>query len=145
MELNELSKRIHQNAKDKGFWDEPREIGTLLMLCVSELSEALEADRKDNYCDFNGYEKYKKEETELRIKQEIGELPVRSPLLIKTPEQIQIEAFEIYIKNTFEDELADTIIRILDIYCARNIDIEKHIELKIKYNQSRERLHGKKY
>ena len=47
--LNDAANKIHQNAKEKGFWDEERETGTLLMLCVSELSEALEADRKDKY------------------------------------------------------------------------------------------------
>ncbi len=44
--LNELAKQFHERAKAKGFWDEPKETGTLLMLMVSELSEALEADRK---------------------------------------------------------------------------------------------------
>lgn len=43
MELNELSKEIHNYAKKKGFWDIEREMGTLLMLVVSELSEAREA------------------------------------------------------------------------------------------------------
>jgi hypothetical protein len=37
------------------------------------------------------------------------------------------------------------IIRILDICGSRGIDIDKHIELKMKYNATRERMHGKKY
>lgn len=36
---------IHQLAKSKGWWEEGRKIPELLMLCVSELSEALEAYR----------------------------------------------------------------------------------------------------
>lgn len=44
--LNFASQEIHKEARNKGFWDSERETGTLLMLCVSELSEALEADRK---------------------------------------------------------------------------------------------------
>ena len=40
---------------------------------------------------------------------------------------------------------ADNMIRILDLCGARSIDIEKHIEMKMKYNQTRERMHGKKY
>lgn len=39
--LNELRDEIHEIAKSKGFWDKPRETGTLLMLCVSELAEAM--------------------------------------------------------------------------------------------------------
>lgn len=55
------------------------------------------------------------------------------------------DIFETYIKDTFEDELADTVIRILDLCGARGIDIERHINLKLKYNRSRERMHGKAY
>jgi NTP pyrophosphatase (non-canonical NTP hydrolase) len=45
MEISELIKRAHSNAKAKGFWDKPREFGTTIALLHSELSEALEADR----------------------------------------------------------------------------------------------------
>ena len=39
MNLTELSKEIHQDNKEKGFWDEERNIGEMLMLIVSELGE----------------------------------------------------------------------------------------------------------
>ena len=55
--LNQLRDEIHANAKEKGFYDNPKEIGTLLMLVVSELAEALEADRAGRFCDFFEYEK----------------------------------------------------------------------------------------
>ena len=45
-ELNDLAKQIHQNAKDKGFWDSPRNTGEIFMLIISEASEALEAHRR---------------------------------------------------------------------------------------------------
>lgn len=119
--LNKLRDEIHGYAINKGFWDKERETGTLLMLCVSELAEAMEADRNGLYADLELIEKDKENFIDFKW------------------------SFENSIKDTFEDELADTIIRILDLCGAKGIDIEKHIELKMKYNATRERLHGKKY
>lgn len=119
--LNKLRDEIHGHAISKGFWDKERETGTLLMLCVSELAEAMEADRNGLYADLELIEKDKEEFIDFKW------------------------SFENSIKDTFEDELADTIIRILDLCGAKGIDIEKHIELKMKYNATRERMHGKKY
>lgn len=49
------------------------------------------------------------------------------------------------IKDTFEDELADAVIRILDYCGGTGIDIHRHIYLKLAYNLTRDRLHGKQY
>jgi NTP pyrophosphatase (non-canonical NTP hydrolase) len=46
MRINELCNAAFETAKSKGWHDEPRETGTLLALIHSEVSEALEADRK---------------------------------------------------------------------------------------------------
>lgn len=127
--LNQLRDEIHENAKNKGFWDSPRETGTLLMLCVSELSEAMEADRRGEYADIAAY----------------NECENADDIFEGDKQMYLVSSFQCLIKDTFEDELADTIIRILDICGARGIDIDKHIELKMKYNQTRERMHGKKY
>jgi NTP pyrophosphatase (non-canonical NTP hydrolase) len=45
-EINKLSKECYEITKSKGFYDTPRETGTVLALIHSEVSEALEADRK---------------------------------------------------------------------------------------------------
>ena len=121
--LNDAAKQIHEDNKRKGFWDSERETGTLLMLCVSELSEALEADRKHRFANIKLYEAVDQTERSSH----------------------DVFSFESTIKDTFEDELADTVIRILDLCGARGIDIEKHINLKLQYNRSRERMHGKAY
>ncbi len=133
--LNSASREIHQDAKRKGFWDSERETGTLLMLCVSELSEALEADRKGRK---NMLKTFERDMEFARLNDENF-----------NPDDINydwiVNRFETTIKDTFEDELADTVIRILDLCGARGIDLEKHINLKLKYNRSRERMHGKAY
>ena len=120
--LNEISRQLHERSKQKGFWDEKREIGTLLMLIVSELSEALEADRKNRHADF--------------------ELFIDERLLSG---MTFADSFKLHIKDTFEDEIADTFIRLFDLCGALGIDIDRHIQLKMEYNSTREYKHGKKY
>jgi len=45
--VNELVRLCHGLAVDAGWHEKPREIGTDLMLIVSEVSEAMEGARKD--------------------------------------------------------------------------------------------------
>lgn len=46
-EVNGLVELCHGLAKDAGWHKNPREIGTMLMLIVSEVAEAMEGDRKN--------------------------------------------------------------------------------------------------
>lgn len=145
MDIDEIIKRAHENAVDKGFYECPKcengriiaghaqcphcngtgkeikNIGELLMLVVSELGEALEAHRKETY---PLYEMFQSE--------------------IDSGVNFEI-AFKNHIKDTLHDELADAVIRICDMCGYLGIDLEKHIELKMKYNETREHKHGKKY
>lgn len=45
--ITELQTQIHAQNKEMGWWNKPREKGTLLMLIVSEVAEAMEGERKD--------------------------------------------------------------------------------------------------
>lgn len=198
---NKLASAIHENAKSKGFWDNTRNEGELLMLVVSEISEALEAHRKGKFADLQGLADALKKYESFPVDMGIYE-----------------REFKLYVKDSFEDEIADTIIRILDyaankgisidpqfyeqqgdfqvfnpnvgelfldvtgfIYKAfvaqkelsflcgeyegselemqlngaiilllnlcneMDIDFMRHIELKMRYNKTRERMHGKAY
>lgn len=50
-----------------------------------------------------------------------------------------------WVKDTFEDELADAVIRIFDLAEARNIDLEWQIRNKLKYNKTRPYKHNKEF
>lgn len=89
--FTELIKTAHEHAKAGGWWDTERNAGELLMLIVSECGEALEAHRK-------------------------GKFAVLTALDLTHPGVAeQNEAFKLYVKDTFEDELADIVIRLADL------------------------------
>lgn len=172
--LHILSRDVFEANKAKGFHDENHSDNHFLMLVLTELSEAIESDRKNRHANLE------------KFYQGIAYGSV----------------FETYIKDTVEDELADAIIRLLDLaglreytlpymllsvsnlsdnnsftenvflicrniinykysdverinfailsieYLSKEIlkfDIWKHVELKLEYNRSRENMHGKKY
>ena len=48
MDLNEYVKNCHKIALEHGFWEKSTSIPTKLMLIVTELGEACEADRHDD-------------------------------------------------------------------------------------------------
>lgn len=92
--LNRYAKDCHERAVAKGFWDEPHSVGHYLMLVISELSEAVEADR-------------------------IGKWAKLDPDTIDTLQRIAgapyAQEFLREVKDTVEDEIADAVIRLLDL------------------------------
>lgn len=217
MNIPKLIKECHQIAVDSGFYSCPkahlqsmsyvcpyckgtgkdpnRNIGEMLMLIVTELSEALEAHRSGYLCTEKQWVQYER----------CAHLGIDE----NTTDAIMAynKAFELCIKDTFESELADVFIRLFDFcgyldkeykpdyeheYFVRNglyikhkgnigetlfrfiyeiqsigsgwsvyptrailqllhictqldIDIEKHIKLKMEYNKTRPYRHGKRY
>jgi NTP pyrophosphatase (non-canonical NTP hydrolase) len=117
--LNNLTKGFSQFQIDTGF-DNP-DVSQRLMLAHSEISEAFEAYRKDHWTTKPNFE------------------------LCASDQEFK-EVFEKEVKDTVEDELADTIIRLL-AFCGENdIDIEYHIMNKMKYNHLRGfKFGGKKF
>ena len=93
--FNVLSNRAYAIARAHGFHEKDISIATYFMLIITEASEAVEADRKNRYALING--------------------------LLK--KDYSIEDFEVSIKDTVEDELADIIIRLLDFAGAFRVDI----------------------
>lgn len=184
----EFIDRAYATACKHGFHDEKRSVMHFLMLVVTEVSEAVEADRKTRHADLSRfkreYEKY--------------------PNLVDEQTRF-VTSFEKYVKDTLCDEFADVCIRLYDlcgelgtepsyydydakkdefsglpyesfsercfflctlltntfddirdvigsslqfVYCMcddMGVDLERHIELKMRYNESREVRHGKQY
>ena len=92
--LNRYAKDCHQRAVAKGFWDETHSVGHYLMLVVSELSEAVEADRLGKWA--------KLDHDTIDTLQRIEGAPYAQEFLR-------------LVKDTVEDEIADAVIRLLDL------------------------------
>lgn len=123
--LKSLGLEIHENAKSKGFFEKEKNIGEMLCLIHSEVSEALEADRNGKYCKIS-----KPEENVLMGW--ASDIDFRQDYIAK-------------VKGTFEEEMADILIRVLDMCAFRGIDIDFHVKAKMRYNASRTHKHGKAY
>lgn len=137
MDIKEISKQIHDNAKAKGFWDKERNLGEMLMLIVSEVSEAMEADRESRYYD---------PETRYRVGKDLSVNGAKWAFeIVDSNDDAWCNWFRAEVKNTLPDELADAMIRIMDLAYSRNIDLEWHIKAKMRYNAMRPHMHGKKY
>ena len=105
--INDMVKEVHETAVQHGWWNKPSEFGTLVALCHSELSEALEEYRKG------------KKPTETYYRED------------GKPEGIP-------------SELADTVIRIMDMCGYYGIDLEAILMEKAEFNKSRSYRHGGK-
>ena len=132
MDLNKLIKEAHANAIEKGFYechecggvgevrdnfqgcdchncngtgiDQNKNIPELLMLVITEISEAVEALRCEKFADWESYNTW-----------------------IKEPESyLPTNTFELYIKDTFEDEIADVFIRLADLCGYLGVEIDEN-------------------
>lgn len=172
IDINGYVRKAHDTAKAHGFHDVKYSDEHLLCLIVSELMEAVEADRQGRRAAVEMFE---------------------DAMYYKRP----TEAYEAYIKGSIEEELADTTIRIFDLIGEKygsttsgigiytkpdtnktftenayffigllgaeqaqlvecvlylyewanllDFDLDWHIKTKMRYNDLRPRLHGKKY
>lgn len=96
--LNDLKDRAYKCAVVHGWHEENLSDEHFLCLVISELMEAVEADRKGIHADTEAFNKY--------------------------CDNIDfIENFERQIKDSVEDELADACIRLLDLAGLRNCEL----------------------
>jgi len=132
MNINELAKEVHENAVAHGWWEKPPTLPEALCLIHAELSEALEEYREGNPliygtcalaaedCKFSG------------VCDRVGRPGegegIDGPC---KPEGIAVE-------------LADVLLRTLDLMAALGVDVDAVVMAKHKYNLGREYRHGGK-
>lgn len=103
--LNELRNRAYKTACEHGFHDKELSNEHCLCLIISELMEAVEADRKGKHADRESFKSsYEDEEPHDDVNFKY--------------------CFEKYIKDTIPDELSDAVIRLLDLAGLRGISLE---------------------
>lgn len=108
-DVNLLAAEIHENAVQHGFWDFKYSNEHYLCLVACELAELVEANRKGRMADKATFE------------HSINETPGEHEAA--TAEQRYAYWFEAYIKDTLQDEMADVVIRLLDLAGAKNVVI----------------------
>lgn len=144
MNLKELISKSHENSVNKGFWDK-----------YDKILNSIYNDERLNNDDFEHVKQLFITQKLMLIVSELGESleSIRNnKLLSKLDKNIDnltdedfIKYFKSNIKDTLEDELADVFIRLGDLCGKFDIDIEKHIELKQRYNETRDKMHGKNF
>ena len=178
-ELNALRDECYKIACEHGWHDEEWSERHFLCLVITELSEAVEADRNDRHAcvgmfrssrmhnEVTGFECFIKDTVEdeladaaIRILDlaglqdcDIGEaVTVR---LKSADDYILLRAYfkastfteAVYtiVENLFFDGYELALLNVFNLAYVMGFDLMEHIRLKMQYNRTRERLHGKKY
>ena len=103
MDLEKLSKEAFETAKAHGWHEEEQPDEHLWMLIITEIAEAVQADRKGRHANTPRFRTCRGQLTDCPFEKD----------------------FEIFIKDSVEDELADIIIRCLDYAALRGIGLDR--------------------
>lgn len=114
MNLNKLRDEAYAIAKANGWHNEEHSDSHCLMLVITEIAEAVQADRKNLNADIAKFKEWQG-----------NSLPLSEETRIRRFK----EDFEAYIKNSVEDKLSDIVIRCLDLAGLRDFDLKEVIEL----------------
>lgn len=107
-DLNELRDKAYQCAVEHGWHEEKLSNEHFLCLVISELMEAVEADRKGKRAQVEKFKEWQGNST---------------PLTEETRTRRFNEDFEAYIKGCVEEELADARIRLFDLSGLNDINL----------------------
>lgn len=113
--INELGRQAYLINKEKGYCDGPVDVPRRLCLIHSEVSEALEADRRG-------------------VRYDEGHAVVEAALA-EMDRASFMEAYNVFVKGSFEEEMADIVIRVASLCEQMGIDLDFHVQAKIRYNE----------
>ena len=133
MNLNEWAREIHANAVEHGWWEQERPLPEVLMLIVSELSEALEEARAGRPMVWHGCTLYG------------GACTDDSGCDYMKPDGTCECGNDHHKPEGIAVEVIDALIRILDWCGKEGLDVEALVREKHEYNKSRPYKHGKKF
>jgi len=103
--VSDLVSNSYRVARNHGFHDDYHSPAHYMMLVLSEIGEMVEVDRKNRYA---------------RVPNDkVG--TVYSPQTFHKDNKFFTETFEKNIKDTFEDEMADVVIRLCDFCGSLNV------------------------
>ncbi len=100
----EQAKAIYQNACEKGFQDEEYSLEHYLMLVITELSKSVDAYRRKKSCDLLVEKTRDSNESKSRLE-----------VYKDFPADFYKPIFDLYIKDTWEDKLADVCIQLIEL------------------------------
>jgi len=103
MNILQLIEQSHTLSKKKGFWDVEKNPQEDLMLIVANLGDVIKAFKKKKHANWTLLTNHSQEKINI-----VGN-----------------SYFEAYIKDSFEDELANVVLRITDFIGGFKIDITK--------------------
>lgn len=208
LNIQDLDTKIHETAIKKGFWKASSNLNVKRTLIITELAEAVDADRIEKRADVHQFKKEYFDGCSKQSDDYFKEFK-QMKFFSNADQVLYADLFQRHVKDTVEDELADTYIRCLDLLVKEyevwhvkidtahvnikqkiervvftdsfpenvylllrgafndrggagdwtegmcwgidkiaeieDIDLQTHIELKMTYNDLREKLHGKTY
>lgn len=126
--MKKYIKDAYKTASQHGFHDEEQSVEHFICMIISELMEVVDADRKDKQANIELFEK------------KINEPVTKYETL--PPKERWIYWFNLYVKDTFADALADACIRIFDLAGYKNIDLDRKISIYIDRSFNTEIAHN---
>ena len=130
--FNELSKKINTGVREKGFWQSMHR--ALALSRKVENGQIVETENS-------------KATKDAFIAQKIGLIMSECGEALEAMRKPNYEAngYGIGVKDSFADEIADAIIRLLDLCGELNINIDAQIQWKMDHNNGRSEKHGKEF